>query len=255
MSNSFVIKFGNYSYSPYTQNKSVYDLNQLMKFNKNVSVFQTRPKPVKKQKPTYNSAIQAGQNRLNKISSKYNIATNQTKSQTLKDAQALSKRFINTYGTLASSSREELILEPYNIQQSKETENKINKVRAVRGNDTKTKANETSKLVKKYKAANCGECALILNKMGCDAFGKKYKIETINYYATLSDRGVSHVAMMISNGKEEYVIDPWVNPKEGGVYTKNDWIKMTEEVFHIKPNDQKNIFTNGSIQEKLTNKK
>ena len=78
-------------------------------------------------------------------------------------------------------------------------------------------------------------------------------INTINYYATLKDRGVAHVALLLSSkdGKEEYVIDPWIDPHNGGVFERKDWENIVAKSFQVDKSAKINIFINDSIAKSL----
>lgn len=202
---------------------------------------------------------------LDRITNHYNLINvpSQNNSEALNDAILLSNTFINKYGVLASSSREELLLKKHpNLSPSKKTldaSDYILENRKYSSNEIEM-ANNISELMLKTHFGNCGDCAYVLHKLGFEQFNNKYNILTINYYATAGCNGFSHVAMLLASkdGKEEYVIDPWLNPKDGGVYKREDWEVMMHEVFDVDANDKNNIiriFTNDSIHKNMLNQK
>ena len=197
------------------------------------------------------------ENNLNEYTNKYNLINiNSGQSEILKDAQSISKEFIKNYGLLASLSKEELLLINHSNLQPRNSTRKIYK--KMSGEQTYDaniiqQINNVSRLVKKYKFANCGECTMILNKMAYDKFKDKYDINTINYYATTGDRGVAHVALLLSSkdGTQEYVLDPWLAPHNGGIFKRKSWENMIAKLYKVDKNSNINVFTNDSIVRSL----
>ena len=195
--------------------------------------------------------------KLMKLTNKYNLVNiRNTQSETLKDAQLLSEKFTKTYGLLKSLSREELMLINHpNLQPRSSTQRIYNQMcsETLNGGNITQQIINKSRLVKKYKSANCGDCTMILNKMAYDKFKDKYNINTINYYATLKDRGVAHIALLLSSkdGTEEYVIDPWIDPHNGGVFKRKNWENIVAKAYQINKNAKINIFINDSIVKSL----
>ena len=85
--------------------------------------------------------------------------------------------------------------------------------------------------------------------MAYDKYNDKYDISTMNYYATVGCRGVAHVALMLisKDGKEQYVIDPWITPGTGGVFERADWEKMITEAYQVDENAKLDVFTGDLI--------
>ena len=195
--------------------------------------------------------------KLTKLTNKYNLVNvRNTQSEILKDAQLISNEFIKTYGELKSLSREEMMLINHpNLQPRNSTRKIYNQMcRETKYDDSiNQQIKNKSQLVKKYKSANCGECTMILNKMTYDKFKDKYNIYTINYYATVGNRGVAHLALLLSSkdGTEEYVIDPWIDSHNGGVFKKRDWENIIAKAYQINQNAIINIFTSDSIFKSL----
>ena len=195
--------------------------------------------------------------KLKELTDKYNLI-NYTfiQSKMLKDAQSVSKEYIKVYGLLTSLSREELLLLNYPKMQprssTRRTYEKMNQERLHKGNMNQL-IDDTSRLVKKYKMANCGDCTMILSKMFYAKYKDKYDINTINYYATVGDRGVAHVALLLKSkdGTQEYVLDPWIAPDRGGIFKRKSWEYMIAKAYQISKDAQINIFTNDSIIKSL----
>ena len=200
--------------------------------------------------------------RIKDIVSKYNlIEKNNVHSQTYNDALTLSNEFIKQYGYLDSASREHLILAP-NFEITSKTNRNLNMVK-----ENTELTSITNKLsskdinVRKYKAANCDDCEELLEKIYFEKFHDKYELSKLNFYGYTPSGEVDiyrgHVAMFLKskNGKEGYVIDPWISPKDGAIFTRKAWEEMVKEVYMVKASERVEFYELDSHINKLENEK
>lgn len=207
--------------------------------------------------PVFDYVWSTQSKRISDIVAKYNlIDKNNIETTTYKDALELSNKFLEEYGYLDSTSREYLILSPhFDI-----TDSTGEKLAAVRMNATVGSENQRlssiDKNVRKYGAANCAECSDLLVKMGFEKFGNKYKIFEISFSPHDSSKD-GHIAMLIKSedGTEEYIIDPWISPKTGAIFKREDWEVMLKEVYNMEDSEKANISENYTKSYQLENEK
>ena len=94
-----------------------------------------------------------------------------------------------------------------------------------------------------------------------DKFNDKYEISTL-LFKTITTEGHTdskreHVAMLLKSkdGKERFVIDPWVSPQKGGVFEQNDWEKMIKEIYQIKNSEKIELLEDDTTFESLKEEK
>lgn len=200
--------------------------------------------------------------RIQDIVSKYNlIDKNGIKSQMYQDALLLSNEFIRQYGYLDSTTREHLILSPHFEATEKTNQN----IKAVREDtwygETTIRFARVDKNVKKYKTGNCGECSELLIKMCFEKFQNKYDFSELNFGVYRSeytiDHDREHVAMLMKSedGDEEYIIDPWISPKNGAIFTRKDWETMVKEVYMVKDTEEVDFYESYSDARDLKREK
>ena len=193
--------------------------------------------------PTYDYIFNTQTKRIRYITDRYNLIRQaNNNSQILSDAKNLVNSFINEYGQLKSSSMEYLVLSPH-FNPSKKS---LDGIRNIRNDDYMLKASfgddlslseELSSAVKKYKTANCAEISTLLAKLAFEKFGSRYKISQIIHSYKKDDGTIdslkTHVALLLkeTTSGEEYVIDNWINTKDGGIFFKDEWQTMIQQIY------------------------
>lgn len=180
--------------------------------------------------------------RVRDLSNQYELK-NGGNSQLYKDAQKIINLFKKEYGNLNSSSMQ-YFYEPYYKTYEKDDET-IGKMRSQYERyslSAKAQFEEESALVKKYKLANCGECADLVTKICYEQFKDKYDISTIIFDSVPSDQDKQHFAVLLStkDKKEEFIVDLWINPEKGCIFRKNNWNLMCKELYNT---EQSNLET------------
>lgn len=188
-----------------------------------------------KNKP-FSSVKKVIDDRIRKLSQKYEIKED-INTQLFKDAKNISKLFKDEFGNLNSSSMQ-YFYEPYFTTYKKDDEI-IDKMRSKYFQyelSKKVQLEEEAMLIKKYRMANCGECADMVEKLCWEQYKDKYNASTIVFDSIPSKQDNQHFAVLLStkNKQEEYVIDMWINPEKGCIFKKSDWQKMCQEVYDVK---------------------
>lgn len=183
---------------------------------------------------------------IRNLSNQYELK-NGGNSQLYKDAQKVINLFKQEYGNLNSSSMQYLY-EPYYKTYEKDDET-IGKMREQYGKyslSAKAQFEEESALVKKYKLANCGECADLVTKICYEQFKDKYNISKIIFDSVPSNQDKQHFAVLLStkDKKEEFVVDLWINPEKGCIFRKNDWNLMCKEVYNTEKSNLETLDSN-----------
>ena len=115
----------------------------------------------------------------------------------INDMKNIVKDFMKEYGVLKSSSMEYLLLSPH-FDSSEESENNISYIREnYLDNSRKVEIDNISSLVKKFKTANCGECAELVSKMIFDKYKDKYDFSTVIFSPEPYDGFKTHVAVLV----------------------------------------------------------
>ena len=208
--------------------------------------------------PVFDYVWNVQSKRIKNIVSKYNlIEKNDVKSETYNDALLLSNEFIQRYGYLDSASREYLILSPH-FDSTAETNKKISAVRKdTEFGFTTNRLAKVDKNVREYNTGNCSECSELLVKMCFEKFQDKYKILELSFEAYNPDGEIdfnrSHVAMLMESkdGKEKYVIDPWISPKNGAIFNRCDWETMVKEIYRITEDEKTSFYTSSDVIDDL----
>ena len=173
--------------------------------------------------------------RVRDLSSKYELKSGGN-SQLYKDAQEVINLFKQEYGNLNSSSMQ-YFYEPYYKTYEKDDEI-VGKMREQYNKyalSTKAQYEEESALVKKFKLANCGECADLITKICYEKFKDKYNAAQIIFDSVPSNQDNQHFAVLMStkDGKEEFVVDLWINQQKGCIFKKSDWEQMCKELYNV----------------------
>ena len=189
--------------------------------------------------PVYDYVWWTQTKRVKEEVARYNLSDNQNNSELFNDMKNIVKDFMKEYGVLKSSSMEYLLLSPY-FDSSEESENNISYIREnYLDNSRKVEIDNISSLVKQYKTANCGECAELVSKMIFDKYKDKYDFSTVIFSPEPYDGLKTHVAVLVKakDSEEEYVVDTWIDPKNGAIFKKDDWEKMLQKVYGVEKSE------------------
>lgn len=189
--------------------------------------------------PVYDYVWWTQTKRVKEEVARYNLLDNQNNSEMINDMKNIIKDFMKEYGVLKSSSMEYLLLSPH-FDSSEESENNISYIREnYLDNSRKVEIDNISSLVKKFKTANCGECAELVSKMIFDKYKDKYDFSTVIFSPEPYDGFKTHVAVLVKakDSEEEYVVDTWVDPKNGAIFKKDDWEKMLQKVYGVEKSE------------------
>jgi hypothetical protein len=176
------------------------------------------------------------ENCLKDYTDKFNLLKNGVDNENsafLKDMQQIVDLYLEEYGSnLNSTSRESLLSGKIFPDSSAGYD-------AVRDGSGITKSNadwQAEKLrIKENNFANCGESQNMVLEILRNNFDN-YECSAINIRCKINspvDMGYeAHCAVLVKDDcGEEYVIDMWLNPKEGAVYKRQDWEKLVKEIY------------------------
>ena len=168
---------------------------------------------------------------LKNMVEKYDLSTNYVlKSEKLNFASDYRKKFVSEFGTIKSSSMQQLVLNPLSPEFDLTLTDKINKMRK----ECRSEGNYAKNLktrMKERKIGNCTDIALVT----ADDINNKYKAELL-YASILSDDVISnHVAVLVKDKDEKnevstnsIVLDNWL----GGVFKYSDWVKIVKHLYN-----------------------
>lgn len=173
---------------------------------------------------------------LKNLVDKYNLENSDNISDdTLNFAKAARKNFQKEFGTIKSSSMQDLILQPNSPLYDKNLQNSINSMRKKCRNNGNYFKNLKS-AVKSEKIGNCVDVAA-LSAYDINHSNNDFNAQLV--YASILDKDTiaNHVAVVIGKNSEKkelkpdsIILDNWL----GGVFTYKDWEKIIKKLYSSK---------------------
>lgn len=173
---------------------------------------------------------------LKELVEKYDLTDNSVLiSGKLNIAREVRKNFITEFGTIKSSSMQELILNPLSPDYDLSLSDSINKMRQECRKSTDYAQSLKNKMLER-KIGNCTDIALVTaNEINQKQGNCRAKLL---YARILNDNVISnHVAVLVKNKSESdkltpdsIVLDNWL----GGVFKYSDWLKIVKQIYNSK---------------------
>lgn len=173
---------------------------------------------------------------LKELVGRYDLTDNNVLiSEKLNIAREVRKNFITEFGTIKSSSMQELILNPLSPDYDLSLSDSINKMRQECRKSTDYVQSLKNKMLER-KIGNCTDIALVTaNEINQKQGNCRAKLL---YARILNDNVISnHVAVLVKNKSESdkltpdsIVLDNWL----GGVFKYSDWLKIVKQIYNSK---------------------